>query len=274
MIVLRGVAKAYRSTSPLTDVSASIGPGECVCIVGPSGSGKTTLLHLLLRSQDVTRGSIEVDGVDIRTLPLPILQLYRQRLGVAFQQDRLLDQLTVVENIALPLELRGWTDAAIQAEMAAILSRTELLPIARLQPPTLSVGQRRLVSIARACAGQPAILLLDEPFAALDAQQVQAALLLIRDAHARGATVIVFTQEAGWAGQMQARTLSLAAGTMGGDALPGHITAAQEHRVLRDDRPAAPADDEEPAAAASPTPAGDGARRIRITAINSDLADT
>ncbi len=287
MIVLRSVAKNYRSVPALTDVSAHIGPGECVCIVGASGSGKSTLLHLLLRATDVTHGSIEVDGVDLRTLPLPILQLYRQRLGVAFQDDRLLDQLSVVENIALPLELKGWPDDAIQQQIGDILSKTELLSIARSQPSTLSVGQRRLVSIARACAGLPVILLLDEPFSSLDEHEMHSAMALIREAQGRGATVIVFTQEKEWAAELNARVLTLANGTMTigtADRIPDRLTSAEEHRILQDEphpaeqRPMPVAQTTEvqeeavpemPKKAAKPLPAGH--RKIRITAINSDL---
>ena len=107
MIVLKHVSKSFGKTKVLTDVSFRVDPKEFLCITGKSGAGKTTLMSLLIAASEVSAGTIEIDGIDLRLVPAPALQLFRRRIGVVFQDYKLLPNRTVAENIAFPLEVCG-----------------------------------------------------------------------------------------------------------------------------------------------------------------------
>jgi len=168
MILCKRVTKKIDGKAVLSDVTLRIEPKECVCIVGEARAGKTTLFELLLKAQEPTSGSIEVDGVPLTTLPPLILQLYRSRLGVIFQEPRLLLHSTVAENIAFPLEIRGAAQSLIDRRVAELLKRFTLTTLKDQLPGDLSLSERALVGIARAFVASPLILMADEPLQALD----------------------------------------------------------------------------------------------------------
>ncbi|MCK5020703.1 MAG: ATP-binding cassette domain-containing protein, partial [Candidatus Peribacteraceae bacterium] len=114
MIILKNVSKSYSKTTVLGNVSFRIDPKEFVCITGPSGAGKSSLMHLMVGANIAMKGIVSVDGVDLRLLPPTILQLYRRRIGVAFQDYKLLWNNTVFENVAFPLEINGVPDEIIK----------------------------------------------------------------------------------------------------------------------------------------------------------------
>lgn len=193
----------------LNGVSLSIAPNECVVIEGPSGSGKSLLLKLLLRDLDPTQGSVEVDAVDLKMLPPGVLQLYRQRLGVVFQEPRLLMHLTLLENVALPALLRGEENAEAMRKAGEQLSRFGLAESADKKPDSLAPGIQRLASIARALSGSPPILLLDEPLLGLDPAESQAALGALGAANQGGASLLILTQDASQFAGLGGRKLTL-----------------------------------------------------------------
>jgi osmoprotectant transport system ATP-binding protein len=167
VIVLQGLVKRYASALALDGVSLEVARGECVFLVGPSGCGKTTLLKTVNRLVEPDAGGVRVDGRDVRESAPHEL---RRRIGYAFQEIGLFPHLSVAENVGITPLLLGWERERIAARVDALLERVELAPaVFRARRPTaLSGGQAQRVGLARALAAEPHVLLLDEPFGALD----------------------------------------------------------------------------------------------------------
>jgi len=167
VIVLQRVTKRYGETLAVDAVSLEVARGECVFLVGPSGCGKTTTLKVVNRLADPDAGTVRVGGSDVRASAPHEL---RRRIGYAFQQVGLFPHLTVAENVGVTPSLLGWERARIAARVDALLALVELEPAAfrGRRPAQLSGGQAQRVGLARALAAEPELLLLDEPFGALD----------------------------------------------------------------------------------------------------------
>ena len=166
-IAIRDVTKRFGDgPAVLEDVSVSVRPGEFLAIVGASGSGKTTLLRLINRLHDPSTGSLQIGGIDAQSLDPVAL---RRRVGYVFQEVGLFPHMTVAENIVITPKLLGWDAARRDARVAELLElvRLEASYASRL-PAQLSGGERQRVGVARALAAAPEIVLMDEPFAALD----------------------------------------------------------------------------------------------------------
>lgn len=222
MIELKGVSKFYDSAHVLTDVSLDIGPGEFVCITGPSGAGKSTLLHLLTGAEQVTKGSIEIDGVDLRIVPPRALQIFRRRLGIVFQDYKLLKNRTVAENIAFPLEVCGVPDAEIDTRVREVLQRVDLIKHAHTLPSSLSGGEKARTAIGRAIAHDPVILLADEPTGNIDPDQSVQIMNLFKEIHERGTTVIIATHDSGLVDVLKPRVIELRDGSITRDSVGGY----------------------------------------------------
>jgi osmoprotectant transport system ATP-binding protein len=167
VILLQGLVKRYGAALALDGVSLEVARGECVFLVGASGCGKTTTLKLVNRLVEPDAGTVQVAGRDVRESAPHEL---RRRIGYAFQQVGLFPHLSVAENVGITPALLGWQRARIDARVDALLERMELPPVefrAR-RPHQLSGGQAQRVGLARALAAGPELLLLDEPFGALD----------------------------------------------------------------------------------------------------------
>ena len=202
--------------SPLTildDVSFDVDDGETVAIVGASGSGKTTLLGLLAGLDDPTSGDVALDAVSLATLDQDGRAALRQRLlGFVFQSFQLLPALTAQENVMLPLELAGAADALARAR--EWLAHVGLAKRTTHYPRQLSGGEQQRVAIARAFAGEPKILMADEPTGNLDnATGVEIAQLMFRLNRERGTTLLLVTHDANLATRCE-RRLSLEAGKL------------------------------------------------------------
>jgi osmoprotectant transport system ATP-binding protein len=167
VIALDRVRCAYGGAVAVDDVSFTVARGELLAIVGASGCGKTTTLKAINRLVEPTSGSISLDGIDTATIPPHEL---RRRIGYAFQQVGLFPHLTVGENIAVTPELLGWDASRIRRRVDELLELVELDPATTRdrRPDALSGGQRQRVGVARALAAEPRVVLLDEPFGALD----------------------------------------------------------------------------------------------------------
>jgi sulfate transport system ATP-binding protein len=164
-IEVRGLTKRFGSFFALDDVSLDVPGGGLVALLGPSGSGKTTLLRILAGLESPDRGSAMIDGVDLAS------QSARQRnVGLVFQHYALFRHLDVFENIAFALRVRGRPKAEVTARVRELLALIQLESLEHRLPAQLSGGQRQRVALARALAARPRVLLLDEPFGALDAQ--------------------------------------------------------------------------------------------------------
>jgi putative ABC transport system ATP-binding protein len=200
VIKLRGVSKQFdgkRKVTALERIDLEIGRGEMASIVGPSGSGKSTLLNLIGGLDRPTEGEIELDSAVLSRLSDDELtRVRRDKIGFIFQFFNLLPTLSCLENVALPLHLRGWPRKKIEERAMALLDLVGLGSRLEHLPDELSGGERQRVAIARALSVYPPILLADEPTGNLDSATGIEILKLIHDLHKRlGATVLVVTHD-------------------------------------------------------------------------------
>lgn len=222
MIELEKVRKLFdgkRQVVALDTVDLSIAKGEMVSIVGPSGSGKSTLLNLIGGLDKPTSGELKVDGELLSGLSDDGLTLIRRdKIGFIFQFFNLLPTLTCVENVALPLHLRGWPRRQCDERAMELLELVKLGARLEHLPDELSGGERQRVAIARALSVYPPILLADEPTGNLDSQTGAEILKLIHDLHDRlNATVLVVTHDRGVA-ESCPRTIALKDGRVAEDS--------------------------------------------------------
>lgn len=190
---LRYGAPGGRAAWGLRDVSFALAPGAFTWLLGPSGAGKSSLLRLMHLSLRATEGRVEVLGTDVGRLRRGALPALRRRIGVVFQEDRLLPHLSVFENVALPLRIAGVTEARLRADVEEMLRWVGLHGRAEEAPEVLSGGERQRLSIARAIVARPALLVADEPTANLDEAQARRVVALLREMHRMGTTVVVAT---------------------------------------------------------------------------------
>jgi putative ABC transport system ATP-binding protein len=200
MIALDRVTKEFagkRHVTALADVSLSIGDGDMVSIIGPSGSGKSTLLNLIGGLDRPSSGEVRVDGAALSGLDDDgLTRIRRDKIGFIFQFFNLLPTLSCLENVGLPLHLRGWSRARVHDRAVELLNLVQLGKRMHHLPEELSGGERQRVAIARALSIYPPILLADEPTGNLDTQTGLDILALIRDLHARlGSTVVIVTHD-------------------------------------------------------------------------------
>ena len=200
MILLRGVSKHFdgkRLVRALDGVDLSIARGEMASIVGPSGSGKSTLLNLIGGLDRPSAGEIELDGEVLSQLDDDgLTRVRRDKIGFIFQFFNLLPTLTALENVSLPLHLRGWARKKVAARANELLELVQLGSRVEHLPEELSGGERQRVAIARALSIYPPILLADEPTGNLDTATGIEILKLMHDLHDRlGATVLVVTHD-------------------------------------------------------------------------------
>jgi putative ABC transport system ATP-binding protein len=213
MIQLDRATKRFegkRSVTALDEVTLTIPRGEMVSIIGQSGSGKSTLLNLVGGLDRATTGDVLVDGESLAGLhDDKLTQVRRDKIGFIFQFFNLLPTLTCLENVGLPLHLRGWPRRKVDERARELLSLVQLGDRLTHLPEELSGGQRQRVAIARALSVYPPILLADEPTGNLDSRTGEDILTLIRDLHSRlGATVVMVTHDAHVAQTCQ-RTITL-----------------------------------------------------------------
>jgi putative ABC transport system ATP-binding protein len=197
VVRLEGISKSYRlgrvHVPALADVSLDVARGDFLALAGPSGSGKTTLLNLIGCIDKPNAGRIVVDGVDVTALPLHRLAATRAEvLGFVFQTFNLIPVLTAYENVEYPLLVRGLGRAQRRQRVERWLEQVGLTPQARQRPDQLSGGQRQRVAIARAMAGDPKLVLADEPTANLDSETAAKILDLLQRLNAETRTTFVF----------------------------------------------------------------------------------
>ncbi len=221
MIELAGVSKHFdgkRKVVALDTVDLRVERGEMVAIVGPSGSGKSTLLNLIGGLDRPTAGEVRIDGVSLAGLnDDSISRVRRDKIGFIFQFFNLLPTLSCLENVGLPLHLRGWSSQRVNERSRELLNLVQLSHRLEHLPEELSGGERQRVAIARALSIYPPILLADEPTGNLDTRTGAEILALIHDLHARlGSTVLVVTHDMTVAASCT-RTVSLLDGRVAED---------------------------------------------------------
>ena len=181
----------------LRDLDFRLAKGGFYFLTGPSGAGKTSLLQLLYLARRPTRGRIQLFGQDLTDAPRDVLPDYRRRIGVVFQDFRLIRHLSAFDNVALPLRISGKSDAELEGPVREMLAWVGLADRASARPPTLSGGEQQRVAIARAVISQPELLVADEPTGNVDAEMAARLLHLFTALNRLGTTIVVATHDVG-----------------------------------------------------------------------------
>ncbi|WZY00299.1 cell division ATP-binding protein FtsE [Bacillus sp. FSL W7-1360] len=194
MIRLEDVWKVYpHNVKALSGVTVEVTRGEFVYIVGPSGAGKSTFIRLMYREERPTKGAVFIGDTDVSTLPDKHIPHLRRKIGVVFQDFKLLQQLTVFENVAFALEVIEETPENIEKRVTEVLGLVKLEHKAKFLPSELSGGEQQRVAIARAVANKPEVLIADEPTGNLDPDTAWTIMDVLDNIHQLGTTVIMAT---------------------------------------------------------------------------------
>lgn len=222
MIELKDVTKEYsKGIAALNGISLTIEQGEFVFIVGDSGSGKSTLIRLLMKELDSTFGTITVMGEELGKMKHKDIAKYRRRIGVVFQDFRLLKDRNVYENVAFALRVTETPTRIIKQKVPAALSLVGLAQKYKSFPKELSGGEQQRVAIARAIINEPSILLADEPTGNLDPSNSWEIMKLLEEANDRGTTVIVVTHNQEIVNAMKKRVVTMKQGNIVSDEKKG-----------------------------------------------------
>lgn len=215
--------KSFGNLEVLRDVSTDIYEGEVVVILGPSGSGKSTFLRCLNRLEEITGGTVIVDGHDL-TDKKTDLNKVRENVGMVFQHFNLFNNLNVMGNMTLaPVELKKATKGEAKEKALHLLNRVGLSDKAEAYPAQLSGGQKQRVAIARALAMDPDIMLFDEPTSALDPEMVGEVLQVMKQLAAEGMTMVVVTHEIGFAREVASRVIFMEGGYIVEEGTPDEV---------------------------------------------------
>ena len=219
MIRLNHVVKAFPSgLLAIKDVSFHVPKGEFVFLTGHSGAGKSTLLKMLYAELRPTSGDVRVGGHLVHSLKGDEIPRLRRRLGIVFQDFRLLEDRTAHENIAFALEVTGARRDTIPARVTRVLTQVGLAGKARAYPRELSGGEQQRVAIARALVNDPAILLADEPTGNLDQRATRGVFQLLRDINAGGTVVVMATHDLALVSEAPYRTIEMKDGAVVDDS--------------------------------------------------------
>ncbi|MDO8424160.1 MAG: cell division ATP-binding protein FtsE [bacterium] len=220
MIFFDRVSKIYPDESrALENITFSIGPKEFVSIVGPSGAGKTTLLKLFLAEEKPSGGSVFFQDMDVHTFGKKEMNEFRRKVGMVFQDFRLLPNKTVYENIAFTMEVAGRTDEEIESDVPHVLELVDLSNKVWNFPRELSGGEKQRVAIARALVNEPDIIIADEPTGNLDPVNTYDIVQILKKINDLGTTVILTTHNKGII-----------------DSLGKRVIAMDRGRITRDDK--------------------------------------
>lgn len=227
MITLENVSKAYSTGAPaLNNVSLKIEAGEFVFVVGDSGSGKSTLIKLLLRELLPTSGKIMVNDIDVASLRHKQIPKYRRKLGVVFQDFRLLKDRNVYENVAFAQRVVNRPTRVIRKRVPEVLQEVGLAVKYKSFPDELSGGEQQRVALARALVNRPDILLADEPTGNLDPKTSEEIMKLLEQINDRGTTVLVVTHNKEIVNAMKKRVVTMHEGSIISDEKEGEYHEA------------------------------------------------
>jgi len=219
MIYFNNVTKKYKENTSLEEVTLSIAPGEFVSIVGHSGAGKTTLTKLILAEEAPTSGTVFFESTDIHKLSKNDLMNFRRKVGIVFQDFRLLPNRTAYENIAFAMEATGKKDEDIMEDVPHVLELVDLTNRAFHFPHQLSGGEKQRLAIARAIITQPDLIIADEPTGNLDPANAIEVINILKKINDLGTTIILTTHNKGLVDGIKKRVITLENG-----------------RVIRDDK--------------------------------------
>ena len=221
MIEFKNITKKYNGMAALDDVTFGVGTGEFVCLVGPSGAGKSTLIKLLVCEERPTSGHILVAGRDVTKLKRKELPYYRRRVGVVYQDFKLLPKKTVWENVAFALEVCDVCNEEIEVKVPKILSLVGLSEKKDNYPKELSGGEKQRASIARALVNSPKILIADEPTGNLDPRNALEIIELLSRINQAGTVVILATHNKEIVNKLKKRVVLLKNGKLISDKIQG-----------------------------------------------------
>ena len=222
MIQFENVSKIYDNGFPaLNNVSFTIDKGEFVFFVGSSAAGKSTIIKLMMKEEDATEGSININGIDVCDLRRKEVPYFRRTIGVVFQDYRLLPNKTVQENVAYAMEIVGAPYKEIRKNVPAVLSLVGLAHKAKMYPRQLSGGEQQRVAIARAIVNNPMVLIADEPTGNLDPDTASEIMEILEDINRRGTTIIMATHAESIVNRMQKRVIVIEKGTVARDEAKG-----------------------------------------------------
>lgn len=215
MILFTNVTKEYaRSGVALSNVSFHVRKGEFVFLTGPSGAGKSTILKLVFMEERPTRGEVRVSGVNSIGMRRGEIPLLRRKLGIVFQDFRLLEDRTAEANVAFALEVTGAPPASIPGKVSSLLMRVGLASKATAYPRELSGGEQQRVALARALANDPVVLVADEPTGNLDDRATRGIFQLLREINAAGTAVMMATHDIDLIRRHDYRTLEINRGQL------------------------------------------------------------
>lgn len=218
MIQVSNLSKNYgRERAVLTSISFAMAKGEFVYVTGTSGAGKSTLLRLLYGAEHPVSGTITINGMNVSRCSSFALAQLRRKLGLVFQDFKLLPERNVFDNIALPLEIQGRGQGEINKRVQQSLNYVGLEHKMRTLPPQLSAGEQQRVAIARALIVDPVVLLADEPTGNIDPEHMAGILELFKGANARGTTILMATHDYSILRRAPRRTLHLVNGRLEND---------------------------------------------------------
>lgn len=218
MIDFKNVTKVYNNNVlALSNLNVHIDQGEFVFLVGPSGAGKSTFIKMLLKEVDPTAGSVMVAGVDLTKLTRSEVPYYRRKIGVVFQDFRLIQTLSVFENVAFALRVIGAGEKEIQKKVPAVLSMVGLSKKRDAFPNELSGGEQQRVSIARAIVNSPSLLIADEPTGNLDPETSLEIMDILSDISRAGTTIVMATHAKDIVNSMKKRVIAIEKGVIARD---------------------------------------------------------
>ncbi len=219
MVNFQGVGMRYgRAPEVLRDIDLTLPQGSFHFLTGPSGAGKSSLLKLIYLAHEPSRGLINLFDRDIATLPRAETPAIRRRMGVVFQDYRLLDHLTVFDNAALPLRIAGRKFESYRQDVMELLSWVGLGHKVAAMPATLSGGEKQRLAVARAVVGKPDLLLVDEPTGNVDQEMGRRILRLLKELNRMGSTVLVASHDLNLIAEADAPVLTLKGGKLFGPA--------------------------------------------------------
>ncbi len=222
MIDLVDVSKTYSKGQPaVKNANLHIDKGEFVFIVGNSGSGKSTLIKMLMKELDASSGTVMVDGINLRNMRRRQVAKYRRKLGVVFQDFRLLKDRNVYENVAFAQRVIGKPTRVIRKRVPEMLTLVGLAEKYKSRPKELSGGEQQRVALARALVNRPDILLADEPTGNLDPQNAAEIMRLLEEINDRGTTVVVVTHNKEIVNAMKKRVVAMRKGVIISDEREG-----------------------------------------------------
>lgn len=222
MIRFENVKKVYdNGTRAIKGISLLIGNGEFVFLVGPSGSGKSTILNMLTGEEPITSGTIVVDGFDLTRIKANRIPYLRRKLGVVFQDIRLIQKKTVEENLEFAMRVVGAPQKAIGARLDYVLDLVGLADKKRCYPNELSGGEQQRVALARALVNNPSLIIADEPTGNVDPMMSNEIMLLLNEINKRKTTVLVVTHEKNIVNALGKRVIYLQEGRLVSDQEEG-----------------------------------------------------